>query len=293
MTFFVKFWGTRGSIPTPGKKTQKYGGNTSCVEIRDSNSIFICDGGTGLRELGMDYMTRKEVPKLAHLFFSHCHWDHVQGFPFFIPAYSFDHTFFIYDIASHDLSFYDLLSGQMTSNYFPVDFSHLRANLIQSILGRKGYDIDGVKVTFKEQVHPGKSFCYKFSKENKSIVYSTDHEIDLLILNREECDKDSSKPREVPEDLVEFVRGVDLLISDGQYFDDEYETKVGWGHPRASTVIDWAIKAEVKQLAIFHHDPLHNDEKIDQKIELCKKRIESQNSDMLVFGAREGVEIKV
>jgi len=128
MALFVKFWGTRGSIPTPGPRTQRYGGNTSCVEIRAENTVIICDGGTGLRELGVDLLRRSEgQPLTLHLFLSHVHWDHIQGFPFFQPAYMPKHTLFIY---GQDDKIHQLLSGQMQSAYFPVNFTELKAHIV-------------------------------------------------------------------------------------------------------------------------------------------------------------------
>ena len=125
MAAFVRFWGTRGSIPTPGHKTRKYGGNTSCVEVRFDDALFICDGGTGLRELGVDLLARSNESVEAHMFFSHTHWDHIQGFPFFMPAYAKENSLYVYDVTKDDNRVHRLLLGQMRSDYFPVSFSDL------------------------------------------------------------------------------------------------------------------------------------------------------------------------
>ena len=144
MGFYVKFWGTRGSIPTPGYSTQKYGGNTSCVEVRVNDQIYICDGGTGLRELGEDILRRENHPKMFHMFLSHSHWDHIQGFPFFGPAYIPAYKLVVYGTDEGDSRIHDLLSGQMSSDYFPVDFSELQGQIVSDFLGKGGRSLDGV-----------------------------------------------------------------------------------------------------------------------------------------------------
>lgn len=293
MSFFVRFWGIRGSIPTPGHVTKKYGGNTSCVEIRSDDSLFICDGGTGLRELGADLMTRGTKPITGHFFYSHTHWDHIQGFPFFTPAYAPSNTFHVYGTAAGDRRTYELLSGQMRSDYFPVDFGELRSNIVASHLGGGHAEIDGVAVSFYEQHHPGRSWAYSFVRGGAKIVYATDNEIDLTFARPEAVLSEPDAPRPIPEAFRKFCHGADLLIVDGQYFDNEYEKKVGWGHPRATTVIDLALQCEAKQVAIFHHDPMHGDADVDRKIAICKERAARANSQLSVFGAREGLELRI
>lgn len=293
MSFFVRFWGIRGSIPTPGHVTKKYGGNTSCVEIRSDDSLFICDGGTGLRELGTDLMTRGLKSITGHFLYSHTHWDHIQGFPFFTPAYLPSSTFHVYGTAEGDRRTYELLSGQMRSDYFPVDFGELRSNIVASHLDGGHRVIDGVAVNYFEQHHPGRSWAYSFVKDGVKIVYATDNEIDLTFPHPDGKLHEPEAPRPIPEVFKKFCHGADLLISDGQYFDDEYEKKVGWGHPRATTVVDLALQSEVKQVAIFHHDPMHSDADVDRKIALCKERAAKVNRNLQVFGAREGLELRL
>lgn len=294
MTFFVRFWGTRGSIPTPGNITKKYGGNTSCVEIRSDDTLFICDGGTGLRELGLDLMRRGTSPITGHLFFSHTHWDHIQGFPFFIPAYQPQNTFHVYGTAEGDRRTYELLSGQMRStDYFPVDFAELKSNIVPSHVDEGRHRIDGVQVKFYEQTHPGRSWAYSFERDGIKIVFATDNEIDLAMDPKQKLITDLDAPRPVPPGLVEFARDAEFLIADAQYFDEEYPKRVGWGHPRATTVVDLALQAGVKQLALFHHDPMHSDADIERKLVICKERALRSNKDLVVFGAREGLELRI
>jgi phosphoribosyl 1,2-cyclic phosphodiesterase len=293
MSWFVKFWGTRGSIPTPGHRTRRYGGNTSCVEVRADETVFICDGGTGLRELGIDLETRTDRVE-AHLFCSHTHWDHIQGFPFFTPAYSAATRLHVYDVHRDDDRIRRLLQGQMSSTeYFPVDFHQLGGEIRFENLGSGQKTIDGVLVEHREQTHPGRSFAYSFSKGGRKVAYATDNELDLVLEDPEAAKRDPARLRRIPEPFVRFAAGADLLIADGQYTDEEYPQKVGWGHARATTLVDWSIAAGVKQLAIFHHDPMHGDEAVDAIVETCQARARSHGSDLVVFGAREGLEIKL
>jgi phosphoribosyl 1,2-cyclic phosphodiesterase len=293
MNFLVRFWGTRGSIPTPGHTTRRYGGNTSCVEVRVDDALFICDGGTGLRELGMHLVHQGSAPIEAHMFFSHMHWDHIQGFPFFVPAYSEKNQLHVYEVGETEDRIKRLLHGQMKSDYFPVKFDELGARIHSKRLLEQGTGADGVEIGFHEQHHPGTSYAYSFSKGGRKVVYATDNEIDLTLHNREESLTSPTLVRQIPEAFVNFVKGADLLIADGQYTEHEYARKVGWGHARANTVVDLAIQAGVKQCAIFHHDPMHSDAVIDQMIGEANQRVADQNSETTIFGAREGLTIKL
>ena len=294
MGFFTRFWGTRGSIPTPGKATYRYGGNTSCVEVRVNDSLFICDGGTGLRELGNDIMGRGGGPLTAHMFFSHMHWDHIQGFPFFVPAYIPSNTLLIYGTRDGDKRFHRLLSGQMSSSYFPVDFAALGGHIEPADLGPLGTkDIEGVTVSCLRVHHPGGSYAYSFEYDGHKLIYATDNELDQMLADKQQPVRDPASMRRLPTDLVNFCQGADLLIADGQYTDEQYVQKVGWGHARCSTVVDLAVQAGVKELAIYHHDPMHSDDEVDQVINSCRARAQSFDSDVFVFAAREGLEIRL
>ena len=293
MSFYVRFWGTRGSIPTPGQPTRKYGGNTSCVEIRIGDQLFVCDGGTGLRELGEDLNQRGIHPIVGHMFFSHTHWDHIQGFPFFAPAYQAENRFHIWGTKGEGERIHRLLSGQMRTEYFPVSFGELSASIQSETLSPDGTDVAGVFVQFIEQCHPGGSLAFSFEKDGKKVIYATDHELDERITNPEESSADPEVLRELPDDFVNFCRGADLLIADAQYSDSEYEQKKGWGHSRALTTVDLAIQAEVKTLALFHHDPMQSDRLVDLKVDQCRRRAEKSNQKLTVFGAREGIELLI
>lgn len=285
----VRFWGTRGSIPTPGEKTCRYGGNTACVEIRLGETLIVCDGGSGMRELGADLMKRGK-PVRAHLLFSHTHWDHIQGFPFFVPAYVPGNEFFLYDSVETVGRFHGLLTGQMKAEYFPVQFEMLKATFRPMVIEGGEVRIDDLIVRTFKQHHPGGSLGYSFTAVDSGVkvVYATDNEVDQLLLGEKR--KTRTGPRPVPGDLLDFIRGADLLIADGQFTDEEYDSRVGWGHPSVLTVLDMAVQAGVKRLALFHHDPGRTDEQLDGLVEQCRARAKAWGSEIEVFAAGDGVE---
>jgi phosphoribosyl 1,2-cyclic phosphodiesterase len=292
MSMFVKFWGARGSIPTPASWTRVYGGNTSCVEVRVDDTIFICDAGSGIRELGKDLLERNPRPTELHLLITHTHWDHIQGFPFFTPAYLKDMRMFVHGGAQDDNKSFRVLAGQMSSEYFPVSFQDLGANIVFENLDDGHKDINGVRVRGIPLNHPGGCMGYALEKSGCKVVYATDNE---LLLQPGDAFPDSLHEgglRHVPEALVKATRGADLLIADAQYDDTQYATKKGWGHSSCLSVVDFAIRAEVKNLALFHHDPESTDHELDSKVELCQRRATKRGVDLVVFAAREGVELK-
>lgn len=291
---YVKFWGVRGSIPTPGHTTGRFGGNTSCVEVRTQGGRFICDAGTGIRALGQQMIQDAAGDAIhAHLLLSHPHWDHIQGFPFFVPAYIPTTRLTVYGRDPGDRRFYELLSGQMDSDYFPVHFSDLQGRVEPDHLDGGRRVLGDTTVSVLPVCHPGGSLSYRLEGDGGCVIYSTDNELDLLIENKAEAE-DPAVLRKLPADLVEFIRGADLLIADGQYTDEEYKTRVSWGHSRASSCVDLAVQAGVPRLAVFHHDPMQTDAQVDAKIQACRDRARLLGaSELVVFGAREGVELRL
>ncbi len=293
MGFFVKLWGTRGSIPTPGRAMERYGGNTTCIEVRIDDTLFICDAGTGLRELGVDLLQRSNDPISAHWLFSHTHWDHIQGFPLFQPAFKSKNTFRVYGHEKNDRTTFDLLCDQMTTDYCPISFSHFSADIIPTDLESVNNEINGVKVNWFSQYHEGGSFAYSFEKDGYKFVFATDNEIDLGFPDPQAVQGNLAAPRPIEKDYLDFIRGADLLVADGQYTDAEYPHRIGWGHARATTVLDAAIQAEVKKVAITHHDPAHTDRAVDEKIQFCQERLDKSKAELEVLGAREHLEFTI
>jgi phosphoribosyl 1,2-cyclic phosphodiesterase len=289
----VRFWGVRGSIPTPGPRTRRYGGNTSCVEVRAGKTLLVFDAGTGLRELGVHLGRAPDTELTVHLFLSHPHWDHIQGFPFFGPAYEAANTIYVYSPEGDD-KHYRLLSGQMSNAYFPVHFSDLGAQIVPRSFTGMQVKAGEAMVHLFPQTHPGGSLGFRVEYEGKSVVFATDSELDELLLDKDRAEKDPDALRALPDEVIDTVAEANLLVADAQYTDAEYRAKAGWGHPRATTVVDLAGQAGVHRLALTHHDPMHSDREIDLLVSECDRRAKDLGFDGLeVFGAREGVTLKI
>ncbi len=293
----ITFWGTRGSIATPGRSTEKYGGNTSCVNVVWENRHFIFDAGTGIRGLGVEIMAGSPTASKTeiNLLLSHTHWDHIQGMPFFQPAYSPRFRLNIWGQEKRDVMLESVLSGQMDSNYFPVPMSALGSDLAvhpisaETIRTQSSVQVDGVKVSFQEMDHPGGSIAFRLEKDGTRLVYATDNE-----LNRQfDADGNPFPDSEIGKAYFEFIRGADLLIADGQYTDEEYRSKVGWGHTSVSLLSRIAHKAGVKHLAVYHHDPMHTDSFLDSLSSEFIKRYKESTPSMEILWAREGLTLQL
>ena len=292
MAAFVKFWGTRGSIPTPASWTRVYGGNTPCVEVRFGDTIFICDAGSGIRELGNDLLSRDPQPKDLHLLITHTHLDHIQGFPFFAPVYGDAARIHVYGRQANDNSTYRLLSGQMSSSYFPVSFKELGTSVVADHLNDGQKDIDGVRVRSFPLNHTGECLGYSFEKAGRKIVYATDNELEIQNGDVFPDLHDTGPLRRVPQDLIDVTLDADILITDAQYDEREYVTRRKWGHSCCFSVTDLAIQAKVKHLVLFHHDPESTDRAIDEMVQSCRRRAARLGAKLTISGAREGVEFK-
>jgi len=279
---YIKFWGVRGSIPTPGPTTVRYGGNTPCVELRLSeDKFFILDAGSGLRELGV-YLTKLGKPVKSHIFISHMHWDHIQGIPFFVPALIPGNEFIFYGAEDADSSLQEILENQMNHVNFPIEMKDMASKLNFKALQEDTYEIDSVKFeTF---------LGFKFYVNGKSLVYISDNE--PYPTNNETIENDDQDfVEDSNEKLVEFVKKADILIHDAQYTPEEYESRYQWGHSPYNFTVDIALKAKVKKLVIFHHDPLHDDNFVDEMIVKAQEIARSAKSDLEIIGAREGLQI--
>jgi len=293
MSLHVRFWGTRGSVPTPGRSTRHYGGNTTCVEIRRGDSVFLCDAGTGIRNAG-DELVRRGLDGVGlHILFSHTHWDHIQGFPFFAPAYEAGRTVHLWAVPGWGERVERLLSEQMQEEYFPVAFTQLGAAIETAELPADPVEIGGVVVGHHPVPHPGGCSAFSFSADGHKVVYMTDAEIDALLDDVDATFADPDAPRSLPASLVEFVRGADLLIGDGQYTDATYAAHQGWGHPRITTMVDLAIAAGVGQLAVTHHDPSESDPEVEHKLRRARERATRVGANLSVFGAREDLQLEL
>ncbi len=278
----MKFWGTRGSLPSPGPLTQRYGGNTPCTELRVGSSLFIIDAGSGMRELGASLMREAAgKPVNAHLLIGHTHWDHIQGFPFFTPFYLPQNKFTIYGVHGTTQPFEEVLAGQMHPTYFPVGLKEMSSRMeIVELAGP--FDLEGVKISYHYLNHPGITVGYRFATPEWSIVYISDHEPYSKLNNKGQF---SDK-----EDLAvaRFAHGADILISEAQYTEDEYKMKRSWGHSTFGDVLGLAAQAQVKKLCLFHHDPSHTDEMMDRFLAESRAEAERKGFGGEVVAAQEG-----
>ncbi|MGF1492722.1 MAG: MBL fold metallo-hydrolase [Microcoleaceae cyanobacterium] len=275
--FTIHFWGVRGSIACPGSETVRYGGNTSCVEMRVDSERLIFDGGTGLRVLGQSMLS--QIPVKAHIFFTHAHWDHIQGFPFFIPAFIPSNAFRIYGaIAPNTSTVQQRLNDQMLHPNFPVPLQTMQADLqfFDVVIGEPIEISPAIKIETALLNHPGEAVGYRVNWKGYSAAYVTDteHFHDHL-----------------DENVLFLARDADVMIYDATYTNEEYysekSSKVGWGHSTWQEAVKVAKAAKVKRLVIFHHDPLHNDDFLDNVGEQVAKQF--PNSLM----AREGLTIQL
>ena len=283
----VHFWGTRGSIPTPGAGTARYGGNTSCVEVRsDDGNLFIFDCGTGIRQLGLSLLGALPKPPRIHILIGHTHWDHIQGFPFFAPVFLPGTEINIYAPLGFQKSLEGALSGQMQYSYFPVKLTDLASRIHYTELDEGFFRIGRCLVETQYLNHTAPTIAYRLTEGETSIAYVTDHEPFW---------KSSGTQFQHPGDQrhVEFIRDADLVIHDAQYSDEEYQTKIGWGHSPIGYVRDVAVAAGVRRLALFHHDPTHEDEWVEGMVQGFREELAQGGSSMEVFAAAEGLEIEI
>ena len=256
--FRIKFWGTRGSIPVPGHGTVKYGGNTACVEVRCGDELVIIDAGSGIVGLGMELL--KEMPVKASILFSHVHWDHIQGMPFFQPAYISGNEFKLYDKGNWGIKLEQALEWQMQSPSFPVTLEEAGARMdyvdVSDFSTFNVGDTEQITIRTAELRHTAKAFGFRIEYDGKSMVYATDNE-------------GLPKP---DKKLVDLARDADLLIHDAQYTSREYHgsnghSKKNWGHSTPEAAVEIALAANVKKLVLFHHDPYHDDATIERMSE--------------------------
>ncbi|MBI4575255.1 MAG: MBL fold metallo-hydrolase [Planctomycetes bacterium] len=288
----VRFWGTRGSIATPGEGTNKYGGNTSCVEVRCEQDLIVLDAGTGIRPLGQHLMKEASGrPITAHIFIGHTHWDHIQGFPFFIPAYLKGNRFALYGSSGVDTDFYQLIQGQMKQDYFPVNLGDMASELSFVEMSGQTVSIGNSRVDTIYLNHPGLALGFRVRHGGRTLVYCSDHEPfhkTIRSIKGEIPDDQRSYVQGLDRALVEFARGADLFVCDSQYTEEEYRTHVHWGHSSIDDTLAAAHAAAVVRYAVYHHDPYHDDAFVDGMVSYAQNRLRELGSRVECFGAREG-----
>ena len=295
----LKFWGVRGSIPSPGPATVRYGGNTACVTVRAHGEIIILDAGTGLRPFGRELMGAfRDQPLNLTLLLTHTHWDHIQGLPFFSPIYLPHCRMHILGFEGARRGLVNVLTGQMESPYFPVPFGELPGNIEVEELKDLEFKIGAVHVRAWFANHPGICVGYRLFTDDGSVAFFPDNEPHCrydpdgqVRPTRKDASLEYAWAQE--EKMIEFIRDADVLILDAQYDRAEHDDHIGWGHGCVDDVVAVAMKAGVKRLFLFHHDPDHDDVKIDHMLAHARKLVAEQKSTLVVDAATEGVVVEL
>jgi len=282
----IKFWGVRGSIPSPGLDTIYYGGNTSCIEVRAGSDIIVLDAGSGVRRLGLSLMEEfKDRPIQLSLLITHTHWDHIQGFPFFLPAYDPKNKVTIYGYEGASQGLLDTFSGQMERPYFPVSLRQMPGHLVVRELREMDFKLNQVAVRAKVLNHPGVCTGYRLFTPGGSICYLPDVELCQRLRG---LGQGGGTATAEDQSMVEFIRDSEVLIVDSQYDAAEYEKHIGWGHSCMEDSVAFAMRANVKRLFLFHHDPDHTDRQVRDMEARARQIAAGQGSGMVIEAAREG-----
>lgn len=292
----VRFWGTRGSIATPGPSTNYFGGNTSCVELTTgAGHTLLFDCGTGARLLGGELLAKAPKPIRASILFGHTHWDHIQGLPFFAPAFVPGNEIDVYAPGVRRRSVEDVLAGQMELTYFPVELGQLPATITYNALTEGAYEIGGVSVVTQYLNHTALTLGYRVESGGAVVIYLTDHEpfADTLWRNGAEPGRVESMLHEGDRRHARFMANADLVIHDAQYTPEEYPAKKNWGHSPYEYAVEVAGAAGVRRLALTHHDPTHDDTFIAEVERRARGVADSRGAGLDVFCAYEGCTLDI
>jgi len=274
---YIKCWGSRGSIPVSGADYIKYGGDTTCIEIRTiSNDIIIIDAGTGIRRLGNKLIEDNRYK--YNFIFTHAHWDHLMGFPFFKPLYLENAQFNMYRCPFHRKFVETILPRVMSPPNFPVKYSNIKAHVVYLESNHKEFEIGSVTVTPIPISHPNSGSGYKLTENGKSFIFLTDNELGFV----------HPKGRKY-EDYLAFSTGADLLFHDAEYTPEEYEAKIEWGHSAYTDTLNLALEAGVDQLGLFHLNQDRTDRQMDQIVDTCRNIIAENGQKLKCFAVSCGM----
>ncbi len=280
----LSYWGVHGTLPVPGPRALRYGGNTPCISVEiHGEPLYVFDCGTGIKQLS-DHLAASKVQRLsARVFITHTHWDHINTIPFFGPLYVRGNQIELFGPYQGDLTIERAIAAQMESVYFPVTIREFAARLVFRDLREETLNFGAVQIDTILLKHPGYCLGYRLTCHGRSICYITDNELYLRT--------DPRYDLAYVERLANFVRGADLLITDTTYRDHEYPAKVDWGHSCVSEVADLAARAKVKRLHLFHHDPDQSDDDIDLKLKEAKEALSRLRSNVECEAPAEGSKL--
>lgn len=277
----VQFWGLRGNLPVPGNETLTYGGNTNCVTLTFADhQLFIFDAGSGIKSLAEHLKKSRSNNITASVFISHPHWDHINALPHFDPFYAKGNQFAIYGACNDDTTLEQLIFGQMKDPHYPITIKEMSAQIAFHRLKEESFNIDDIHIQTMRLNHPGFCLGYRVTYQNKVFCYVTDNELPFK--------GTPAYDQTYVDKLQNFVKYADLLVIDSTYSDDEYQTKVGWGHSCTSQVVTLAHDAKVKQLCLFHHCPIQKDREIDEKIAEAGRQLKALQSTTICLAPSEG-----
>jgi phosphoribosyl 1,2-cyclic phosphodiesterase len=293
-----RFWGVRGSIPTPGEKTIRYGGNTTCIEVRgDHNELIVLDGGTGIFQLAQTLFP--EFPIKINIFITHSHWDHIQGLPMFTPIFVPGNQVTIYgarDIVN-ERGVRDVLARQMDYAFFPVREAELKAAMsyVDLISPNQTVEIGSVKVSCQLMNHPVLNYAYRVECNGKSMVFTGDHEwqYNLFQPEDEEYQDFQAAIDEKRQDILDFFRGADALVIDTAYTQEEYPMRMGWGHGTFESSIAAACEAGVRQVYLTHHEPTRSDDALEKAFAKALVDHRVGEDEPRFYLAREGLIVEL
>jgi len=282
-----QLWGTRGSIPISGPEFMRHGGNTSCMTVEYGEDLIIFDAGSGIRSLGLELSRAK--PRKLHLFITHTHWDHIQGFPFFAPAFIPGFEIIIYGARGFNKNLESLFRGQFDPDYFPIQMENMDAELKFVYLADQPIRIGDVDITWEFTQHPGPTLGYKIGLPDKTLAFVPDNEIFQGYTGAPEDIPNDRELLSLYEPMIEFLRGTDILIHEAQYTPEEYVRTVHFGHSSVSNACFLAKTTECKRWIIVHHDPLHSDNFLRDKLNLTRQLLGSLDHEIHVSNGYDGL----
>ena len=286
---YFKLWGSRGSIPVSGSQFLRHGGNTSCLEIEHEGHCIVFDAGSGIRDLGAKLVGGKA--KHVHVFITHTHWDHIQGLPFFVPAFVPGFQITLYAPPNFDKNLESIFQGQLDSAYFPVQMEDMRANLEFVQLRDTPIEIGEIKISWEYTIHPSPTVGYRADIGRHSLAFVPDNEFMRGYQGAPQLVRDNSELTAASQKLIDFLKGVNSLIHECQFTNEEYESHIGWGHTSVSNAVALANLTKPEKWIVTHHDPSHDDSFLQGKLNLTRQISDDVGCQSQIIHGFDGMEV--